>query len=269
MASQWADSSPTPYHATGGSAGPAVQELAVGAFERLSFPMRVWSAAPDWLFRCLGAAFFFGYLLLRLPFYAHFHQTDMPWTRLLVDITALIIGCAYLFRTPAKSRTTRAHEVAIALLGGYWPMLPMFALGLLNALASPALVDSLDAYLFPLASEINPTRKWCGITLMLLGNGFDVWGYATLFRSFSIVPEARELRVSGIYSIVRHPIYLGQMVAQAGVWLFIANLSWVTVLFYAGFVAIQLYRSKAEDRVLEATFGRQFTDWKERTFWFV
>jgi protein-S-isoprenylcysteine O-methyltransferase Ste14 len=108
-----------------------------------------------------------------------------------------------------------------------------------------------------------------GTALVLVGNALDVWGYGKLFRSISIVPEARDLKVSGPYRFVRHPIYLGQMLAQAGVWLFFAQTHVVWIAFYACFVGMQLYRSRLEDRVLERAFGEPYLAWKRRTFWFV
>ena len=109
----------------------------------------------------------------------------------------------------------------------------------------------------------------CGTALIVVGNLIDVSGYATLFRSVSIAAEARELKVTGLYRIVRHPIYLGQILAQAGVWLFYARTHVVWITFYVAFVAMQLYRSRLEDRVLQRAFGEPYLTWKRRTFWFV
>ena len=80
--------------------------------------------------------------------------------------------------------------------------------------------------------------------------------------------EARVLKITGPYRFVRHPIYLGQFLAQAGVWLVLANTHWVWIAFYVCFVALQLIRTRMEDKVLGDAFGASHRDWKLRTFWF-
>lgn len=260
--------------------GPPQGMSSVGAMEKQpSLPMRIWARTPDWLFRAIGALFFFSILCFRLPDYFHnfwnlgtryvFENGDrlsFPWTRLLIDFTGLQIALSYLFRVPAETRASRAGDVVIGLLGGFWPMLPFLTLFALS-LYDPGLGYTYFANLW------NPSPSLFFVltatALIVVGNALDIWGYGVLFRSFSIVPEARQLKVNGIYRFVRHPIYLGQILAQAGVWLFLARINLFSVSFLALFVALQLYRSKLEDRVLENAFGERYRAWKARTFWFV
>ena len=105
--------------------------------------------------------------------------------------------------------------------------------------------------------------------LLTLGNALDVWGYATLCRSLSIVAEARILKTHGPYRFIRHPIYLGQFISQGAIWLVLVRLQPIWALFYVAFIAMQLYRSRVEDRVLERAFGDRYRAWKKKTFWFV
>ena len=246
---------------------------------RTALPMRIWAAIPDWLFQLVGFLFFFSYLLIRLPDYFHDfwnmgayyvfesgYRLSLPWTRVLVDMTCLLIAFSYLFRTPAKKRSSRASEILIGILGGFWPMLP-FMLGGILSISNPVLANTFAEFLW--RPSLTLFQTLAGASLILIGNGLDVWGYSVLFRSFSIVPEARELKATGPYRLVRHPVYFGQILAQAGVWLFFARISLFSVSFLALFIGLQLYRSKMEDRVLEEAFGDNYRDWKNRTFWFV
>lgn len=241
--------------------------------------MRVWLSLPDWTFRAVGAVFFLGYLLLRLPDYltnfwelgpyyqfASGYRLSLPWTRVLVDLTFLLIGLSYVFREQPRQRVRRFGDVAIAMLGGFWPMLPFFLAGVLQAIDAE-LGRGVSRLLW--RESLTLFHILGGTGLLMAGMTLDVWAYGTLFRSFSIVPEARELKVSGAYRFVRHPIYLGQMIAQAGVWLFFASPNLVSLSLLLGFIAIQLYRSRLEDRVLEAAFGERYRQWRRRTLWFV
>ena len=57
------------------------------------------------------------------------------------------------------------------------------------------------------------------ISLLLLIGGvvFSIYALLVLGRSISLLPEARRLVTRGPYALVRHPLYLGEMVAVAGI----------------------------------------------------
>lgn len=240
--------------------------------------LRLWYRTPGWLFRILGSVFCLGCVAYRLPAYfrdfwgmgpyyvfADGSRLQLPWTRVLIDSTLLLIGLSYFFRLPAKSQASRFRDVAIALIGGFWPMLP-FVLGAVLMVLNPSWAYQFQVALWP--SVVSLESIVLGATLIIIGNALDVSSYWYLFRSFSIVPEARELITKGPYRFVRHPVYLGQLIAQAGVWLVFARLSPMTLGFYLVFIGIQFYRARLEDHVLENAFEDSYRDWKSRTFWF-
>ncbi|WP_166826995.1 methyltransferase family protein [Thalassoroseus pseudoceratinae] len=240
--------------------------------------LQIWYRTPDWLFRVLGGLFCLGCVAYRLPAYfrdfwgmgpyyvfADGSRLQLPWTRVLIDSTMLLLGFSYCFRLPAKSQVSRFRDVAIALLGGFWPMLP-FAFGAALMALNPSWAYQFQAALWP--SVVTLESVVLGASLIIIGNAIDVSSYWYLFRSFSIVPEARELITKGPYRLVRHPVYLGQLIAQAGVWLVFARLSPLTLSFFLVFIGIQLYRAKLEDQVLHNAFGDDYQSWKTRTFWF-
>ena len=244
--------------------------------------LRLWLAAPDWLFRAAGAAVWGAILVVRAMDYRGGFWTvgpvyynpatefafRVPWTRLLTDLTLVIIVLGFLLRKPPRQRARRISSIVLGLVGGYWPLLP-FALDAVLQLAGTSLSDVFGLPM-PGGSgfSIELLPFVIGVLLVMAGNALDVWGYATLLRSFSIVPEARELKVSGPYRLVRHPVYLGQMLAQAGVWLCFTPLHAVWIAFYLIFVALQIWRAKREDAVLEEAFGDDYRRWKKETFWF-
>lgn len=247
---------------------------------RVSLPLRAWLAVPDWGFRVVGAGFFLLYAATRMRVYstdfpnvgpylivsAAGERMYFPTAKILTDLTFLLIALSFCIRVPPRERAMRPSEIVVPLIAGFWPLLPFFALSLLGPIA-PEWAKALKA-----SFGFGPIRRiqfYFGVLLLVVGNGFDVWGYGTLCRSLSIVAEARILKTRGPYRLVRHPIYLGQFIAQAGFWLVLVRLQLVWIVFYVVFVAMQLYRSRVEDRVLERAFGESYVRWKRRTFWFV
>ena len=98
--------------------------------------------------------------------------------------------------------------------------------------------------------------------LVLTGNTIAVYCLSHLGRSFSIMPEARELVTSGLYRYLRHPLYLAEMIAVTGIVL--QFLSVWTVLLLAIEIALQLRRMHNEEIVLTAAFPA-YTEYKRRT----
>jgi protein-S-isoprenylcysteine O-methyltransferase Ste14 len=241
--------------------------------------LRAWLSTPDWIFRALGAGIFLTYVVTRMQgYFVSFPDIGPYWTppsgegprsyfpaaKILADITFLLIALSFCFRIPPRKRAANAREIVIPMIAGFWPLFPFMLLAMLNAASSEWAAPLQHALEF---GAISHERFLIGVTLLSVGNGLDVWGYSTLFRSFSIVAEARELKVTGPYRFVRHPVYLGQLLAQAGIWLILLETHVVWILFYIVFVALQLYRARIEDDVLAAAFGEPYQNWKRKTLW--
>ncbi|HEX5225276.1 MAG TPA: methyltransferase [Solirubrobacteraceae bacterium] len=89
----------------------------------------------------------------------------------------------------------------------------------------------------------------------LLAVAFCVWllvSVSFLGRCFGVLPEARGLVTSGPYRLVRHPVYLGELGACAG--LALAAPSAANGLVMCGFVVAQWVRMGMEERALRAAF---------------
>ena len=71
---------------------------------------------------------------------------------------------------------------------------------------------------------------------------------------------AESLNTKGIYSIVRHPLYVGNYLMWAGLLFFAGNIAYFLVasLIYWLYYERIMY---AEERFLEKKFGQIFTDW--------
>jgi protein-S-isoprenylcysteine O-methyltransferase Ste14 len=92
--------------------------------------------------------------------------------------------------------------------------------------------------------------------LATAGLAYSVWGLAYLRRSFSIVPEARRLVTGGPYSLSRHPVYLGEVLAAIGINL--ATAGWPSALLILYFVVCELLRIRWEERVLAGAFPNDY-----------
>jgi protein-S-isoprenylcysteine O-methyltransferase Ste14 len=100
-----------------------------------------------------------------------------------------------------------------------------------------------------------------GLSLMAAGEALTLAGMLSLGRSFSIFSEVRELATSGLYRWVRHPLYLGEIVA---VWGYV--LAW-PALWSIGcallFTALQSWRARVEERRL-LEFHPGYAAYRER-----
>ncbi len=97
--------------------------------------------------------------------------------------------------------------------------------------------------------------------------GFVLWFTAKLQlgASFTARPNARKLVTTGLYSKIRHPVYLFSTLALLG-----TAVCLHSVYFYA-FVALsvvaQFWRIRMEEKVLREKFGQAYFDYRRRT-WF-
>lgn len=94
-----------------------------------------------------------------------------------------------------------------------------------------------------------------------------LWGLARwqLGASFSVDPEARKLVTRGLYSRIRHPIYLfGDLAYLGGL---VALQVWPLLIVWLAIVLVDIDRARREEQVLAQAFGAQYTAYRSST-WF-
>jgi protein-S-isoprenylcysteine O-methyltransferase Ste14 len=191
--------------------------------------------------RLLPALFFSVFLARQLLFvWDGLHSVRQPSDYLFVlqQLLALayftMLVVLYSTRLPRRGTDHRAAVVFIAFTGTF------------SAIAAPFLPGGGRREGLVLVADI----------LATVGLAYSVWGLAYLRRSFSIVPEARRLVMGGPYSLSRHPVYLGEIVAAIGVNL--ATAGWPGALAVLYFVGCELLRIRWEERVLESAFPNEY-----------
>ena len=78
------------------------------------------------------------------------------------------------------------------------------------------------------------------------------------------VQNAHELNTTGLYSVVRHPLYLGNALMWTGIAIF--PRGWVAAVFVGAFFWVLYERVMlAEEDFLRLKFGAEYERWAERT----
>lgn len=115
--------------------------------------------------------------------------------------------------------------------------------------------------------------QWVAIGLSVLGFLIRAIAIATTpkgtsGRNTKEGQVAESLNTTGIYSMVRHPLYLGNYFMWIGIVLFTYNFSFVIIVT----LAFWLYYERimfAEERFLERKFGDSYMSWANQTPGFV
>jgi protein-S-isoprenylcysteine O-methyltransferase Ste14 len=115
--------------------------------------------------------------------------------------------------------------------------------------------------LFP-RRDLSPAAGIVSTLLILTGNGLAVYVLMQLGRSFSVMAEARRLVTTGVYRIVRHPLYVAEELAVFG--MVMQFLSWWTALLLAVQITFQLRRMRNEETILSETFP-EYSTYKKKT----
>ncbi len=132
---------------------------------------------------------------------------------------------------------------------------------------------AIPVVLFTNTSYLNASAQNC---LMWVAISLSILGFIIRAISIGTTPKgtsgrntkegqvAESLNTTGIYSMVRHPLYVGNYFMWIGIVLFTFNFAFVIIVS----LAFWLYYERimfAEERFLERKFGDDYMEWANRT----
>ena len=109
--------------------------------------------------------------------------------------------------------------------------------------------------------------RWVGLCGVAAGSAIAFVALRTLGENYSTyvtIQEKHRLVQSGIYGVVRNPIYLATMLLWPGVCLVFR--SWLVFPIFAYFLLFGVLRGSQEEGILREHFGAEFEAYRSRTW---
>jgi protein-S-isoprenylcysteine O-methyltransferase Ste14 len=113
----------------------------------------------------------------------------------------------------------------------------------------------------------DPAAQTIGYGLGLAGVALAAWGVFTLLRAHTnILPHkgADRLITHGAFAFRRNPLYMGETLILLGLAQTTANI-WLVLMAPVFAVAVLWFAILPEERHLQARFGQDYLNYKERT----
>lgn len=105
------------------------------------------------------------------------------------------------------------------------------------------------------------------LCLILIGLLIRGWAILTLGNAFSVnvaLRKGQRVMMSGLFSIVRHPSYLGMVIIFIATALWQQNYMAAAIILIPIFIALS-YRIHVEEIALREGFGQEYIDYSRRT----
>ncbi len=183
-----------------------------------------------------------------------FFDTMQPDLHRYVDAAWIAAAIVWAVGAARTKRTTRVQTAGSRLLH----------VGL--AVAGFVLVFMPELHFGPLGWRIVPDSAaiaYGGLALTIAGVGFAIWARVLLGRNWSAsvtIKEDHQIMRHGPYSIVRHPIYSGGLLALLGTSLVFGELG---CLVGVGLVFVAWWmKSRMEETFLEKQWGGEYARYK-------
>jgi protein-S-isoprenylcysteine O-methyltransferase Ste14 len=117
------------------------------------------------------------------------------------------------------------------------------------------------------AIELSDKIRYLGVAIFLSGYAIRVIATKKLKKQFSFlvtIQENHQLITSGIYSMIRHPVYLGTILAVIG--MFLVFPTWYGLIFVVLYTSLLARRISLEEKLLLKTFGSVYEEYSTKSF---
>jgi protein-S-isoprenylcysteine O-methyltransferase Ste14 len=170
--------------------------------------------------------------------------TELIHHMLIVSFYFLIIFL-YFLRSPTRS-TSRSHVTNLfAIIATFIPFtLPFLGKSALN----------------------KPEILLIANVIIIISIVLSIYALGSLGKSFSIIPQARKLIKTGPYRLVRHPLYVGELIGVFG--LALACLTFLKIAIFMLLVVLQVYRAFQEEKLLAKVFP-EYREYSSKTARFI
>jgi protein-S-isoprenylcysteine O-methyltransferase Ste14 len=188
-------------------------------------------------------------------------DTLIRWLGGLIAYVILAILLAGIWRGMHRSTGATAGKYA-----GWLRSLPFYLLATILFLGLGLLL--WQPLPFELSAQVHIIVLSAGVLLYFPGLTLVLWGRLALGKMYFVSTSqavqlfaGHELVIHGLFAIVRHPMYLGLILAGLGGLLIYQTWTMVVFSLLALFV---LRRARAEEKLLAAAFGKQWQDYCDR-----
>jgi protein-S-isoprenylcysteine O-methyltransferase Ste14 len=140
---------------------------------------------------------------------------------------------------------------------------------LMFAIIAAFLLPYVPLFSFVNFAPVNPTLSIFGIVLIIIGDVILISARQHLGKNWSqtvAAKEGHELVTSGPYRYARHPMYAGGLIAAIGSAI-TAGGAFVLLLILLGLIFI--WRTGAEDKLMERQFPSEYPEYMKRTKKFI
>lgn len=134
-------------------------------------------------------------------------------------------------------------------------------------LIMPIIYLLLSSVLFMLSWPRDEQQFYHYVGVILALVSFVLWIMARvqLGNAFSIIPKAKYIVKTGLYSKLRHPVYYFSITALVGIGMFVWHALMLIPIILLIF--LEYIRIKQEEKVLIKEFGKEYEKYKKQT-WF-
>jgi protein-S-isoprenylcysteine O-methyltransferase Ste14 len=197
-----------------------------------------------------SVVFFLPAILVEGGFAAFFSHPPFVW----LAIVSVVMFIAALFAGGNVSPGIQEDR------SNRWVLVPFTLISVLAAFV-PAWCDRNN--FLTINSE---AIRWLGVVLYTIGGALRLYPVFVLGNRFSglvAIQSGHTLVTNGIYSVIRHPSYLGLIIIMFG-WGLVFR-SWIGILLALLVIPVLLGRITAEEALLHAHFGEEYERYRART----